>query len=70
MPYQGLDDRSLDEELTVRISRRDLLLIRAGLEQLLQTYTRHEHLFDQIHAALRRLPGVEMPEAPAVSGPK
>ncbi len=71
MPYQGLADHRLDEELTVRISKRDLLLIRSGLEELLQTYTRHEHMLEEIHAALARLPRVEVTaEAPAAPGPQ
>lgn len=68
MPYGNLDDKSLDEEVTLRLRKRDIILMRAGLEELLQTYTRHEHLFDHIHQALARLPKLEtqgQPRTPA-----
>jgi len=68
MPYRNLDDKTLDEEVTLRLRKRDIILMRAGLEELLQTYTRHEHLFDDIHQALARLPELKpegQPRAPA-----
>ncbi len=61
------DDKRLDEEVTVQLRKRDILLIRSGLEELLQTYTRNEQLYDDIHDAMSRLPEVEEPELAGAS---
>ncbi len=61
------DDKRLDEEVTVQLRKRDILLIRSGLEELLQTYTRNEQLYDDIHEAMSRLPEVEEPELAGAS---
>lgn len=63
-----LDDPALDQEVTLRLRQRDVLLMRSGLEELLRTYTRHEHLFDEIRGALSRLPRPEDLDATAAAG--
>lgn len=63
MPYAGHDASTFGEGYTLTLTKRDLLLIRAGLEELMQIYTREEHLFTEIRHALAKLPSFE--EAPA-----
>ncbi len=68
MPYKGIDPAALDQEVTVPLTMRDVALIRTGLEELLRIYTREEHLYHDIHAALAKLPAPERREAAPASG--
>lgn len=45
-----------DPLVTLTLSERDLQLVRSALQELLATYTRHEHVLHEIKDLLRRLP--------------
>ena len=45
-------------EYTLSFSPREVALLRVALTELLEIYTRHEHLFGDIHGLLKKLPPV------------
>ena len=57
--YDDFDEKTLSEPCTVNLTKRDVLLIRMALEELLAASTRHEHIFGDIHHLLQRLPTQE-----------
>ncbi len=66
MPYtKGLDDTVLDQQVSITLTKRDILLVRHALEEMLSIYTREDHMYGAIHAALARLPN---PEKEAAAG--
>ena len=40
------------------LSAEEVRVVRTALHLLLETYTRHEHMYAAIHAILARLPAV------------
>lgn len=52
-----------NEEISVPLTGRDLWVIRSGLDLLLASSTRHEHVYHDIHAALAKLPRVHEPRS-------
>jgi len=59
MLYDDFDEKTLSEPCTLNLTKKDVVLIRLALQELLETYTRHEHIFGDIHDLLRRLPAEE-----------
>jgi hypothetical protein len=49
------------EEIAIPLTGRDIWVIRQGLDLLLASSTRHEHIYHDIHTALERLPRVHEP---------
>ncbi|MBI2888255.1 MAG: hypothetical protein HYY02_13765 [Chloroflexi bacterium] len=45
-------------EYALTLSAREVSVLRVALTELLEIYTRHEHLTGDIHALLRKLPEV------------
>lgn len=54
--FAGYDPQHLDQEVGLRLTHRDLLLIRMGLGIFLRDTNRHDHVFNDIHALLAKLP--------------
>lgn len=52
-----------NEEAAILLTGRDLWVIRSGLDLLLASSTRHEHIYHDIHAALAKLPRAHEPRA-------
>lgn len=53
------------QEVAVPLTGRDLWVIRSGLELLLASSTRHEHIYHDIHAALAKVPAAHEPRSEA-----
>lgn len=53
------------EEVPLALTARDIWVIRQGLELLLASSTRHEHIYHDIHGAIARLPAVHEPRGDA-----
>ncbi len=49
------------EEISIKLTGRDLWATRLGLKTLLAASTRHEHVYHDIHAALAKLPHAHQP---------
>ena len=56
MEHGDFNEKTLSEPYTLSLTKSDVLLIRLALQELMATYTRHEHLFGLIHDLLQRLP--------------
>ncbi len=56
MLYGVFSEEFLEEPTTVELTRRDIMLIEEALRFLLESSTRHEHVFGDIHALLEKLP--------------
>jgi len=59
MQHGDFSEETLSEPYTLSLTKRDVLLIRLALQELLATYTRHDHMFGLIHDLLQRLPAQE-----------
>lgn len=55
MLYGGFGAELLDEITTMELTRRDILLMEEALRFLLESSTRHEHVFGDIHALLEKV---------------
>ncbi len=56
MLYGVFSEEFLEEPTTVELTRRDIMLIEEALRFLLESSTRHEHVFGDIHDLLAKLP--------------
>ncbi|GEM_PF-3103430 len=64
--FAAYDPEDLEQEVTVSITQRELLLVRMGLDVFLRDTNRHDHVYRALHALLRRLPASIERRAPAV----
>lgn len=49
------------EEISIRLTGRDLWVTRSALDFLLASSTRHEHIYHDINAVLTKLPKAHEP---------
>ncbi|MGI8915742.1 MAG: hypothetical protein ACR2JY_18490 [Chloroflexota bacterium] len=54
--FADYDAAELNQQETVTLSHRDLLLIRRALSISLEETSRHDHIFNDIHTLLAKLP--------------
>jgi hypothetical protein len=54
--FAGYDSEELAQPVTVTLTQRDLVLIRTALGISLDETSRHDHIYNDIHALLAKLP--------------
>lgn len=54
--FTDYDEGELEQQATLTFTRRELLLIRTALGILLEDTSRHDHIYNDIHALLSKLP--------------
>lgn len=54
--FSDYDEGELDQEATLTFTQRELLLIRTALGILLEETSRHDHVYNDIHGLLSKLP--------------
>jgi hypothetical protein len=54
--FAGYDPAELEQEATLTLTHADLLLIRMALGVSLDETSRHDHIYNNIHALLAKLP--------------
>lgn len=54
--FAGYDPAELAQEATLTLTHADLLLIRMALGVSLEETSRHDHIYNNIHALLAKLP--------------
>lgn len=60
MPYEGFEPKTLDEALTLNLTKKDVLLLITALDVWHQDLSRHEkELHAEIGALLEKLPSRE-----------
>jgi hypothetical protein len=54
--FADYDEGELEQQATLTFTQRELVLIRTALGILLEDTSRHDHIFNDIHALLSKLP--------------
>lgn len=67
--FDGYDPADLAQQETLNLSHRELLLVRMGLAVLLRESSRKDHIYNDLHMLLQKLPPVIERRAAPVSDP-
>ena len=65
--FTDYDEGELEQQATLTFAQRELVLIRTALGILLEDTSRHDHIYNDIHALLTKLPAAPQRKR-AVSG--
>lgn len=66
--FSDYDEGELDQEATLTFTQRELVLIRTALGILLEETSRHDHVYNDIHGLLSKLPAAPQRRRPATGG--
>ena len=54
--FDEYDSSELEQQATLTFTQRELLLIRTALGIFMEETSRHDHIFNDIHALVAKLP--------------
>ncbi len=63
--FAEYDPSDLELQATLTLSQRELLLIRTALGTLMEETSRHDHIYNDIHALVAKLPAAPARRVPA-----
>lgn len=67
--FDGYDAAELAQQKSLTLSQRELMLVRMGLGVLLRESSRKDHIYNDIHVLLQKLPPPIERRAAAVTDP-
>lgn len=66
--FAEYDASELEQQATVTFTQRELLLIRTALGTFMEETSRHDHIYNDIHALVAKLPAAPQRKVVAIAG--
>jgi len=66
--FDEYDSSELEQQATLTFTQRELLLIRTALGIFMEETSRHDHIYNDIHALVAKLPAAPKRKVPAAAG--